>query len=97
MIFSNNHKQCNVVYNQADWRALRGALVGCLALIRRKSVVGMVTGTDAKAIVQSFLEYLQVQSLGQYDRKVNYFYSQKGNKFRVNINFNANILKLTSI
>ncbi|KAL1298238.1 hypothetical protein AAHE18_18G018100 [Arachis hypogaea] len=54
----------------ADWRALRGALIGCLALIRRKSVVGMVTGTDAKAIVQSFLEYVQVQSLGQYDRKL---------------------------
>ncbi|KAL1349378.1 hypothetical protein AAHE18_07G152700 [Arachis hypogaea] len=54
----------------ADWRALRGALIGCLSLIRRKSVVGMVTGTDAKAIVQSFLDYIQVQSLGQYDRKL---------------------------
>ncbi|MED6137552.1 hypothetical protein PIB30_066031 [Stylosanthes scabra] len=54
----------------ADWRALRGALIGCLALIRRKGVAGMVTGTDAKAIVQSFLDYVQVQSLGQYDRKI---------------------------
>ncbi|KAK2425246.1 MMS19 nucleotide excision repair protein [Trifolium repens] len=54
----------------ADWKAVRGAIVGCLALIRRKSVVGMVTGSDAKAIAQSFLQYLQVQSLGQYDRKI---------------------------
>ncbi|KAK7261769.1 hypothetical protein RIF29_28088 [Crotalaria pallida] len=54
----------------ADWRALRGALVGCLALIRRKNVVGMVSGSDAKAITQSFLEYVQVQSFGQYDRKL---------------------------
>ncbi|XP_020227718.1 MMS19 nucleotide excision repair protein homolog isoform X1 [Cajanus cajan] len=54
----------------ADWRAVRGALVGCLALIRRKSVVGMVTGSDATAIAQSFLQYMQVQSLGQYDRKL---------------------------
>lgn len=62
-----------IPYNQADWKAVRGALVGCLALIRRKSVAGMVTGSDAKAIAQSFLQYLQVQSLGHYDRKVNYF------------------------
>ncbi|KAL2332331.1 hypothetical protein Fmac_019912 [Flemingia macrophylla] len=54
----------------ADWRAVRGALMGCLALIRRKSVVGIVTGSDAIAIAQSFLQYMQVQSLGQYDRKL---------------------------
>ncbi|XP_019458712.1 PREDICTED: MMS19 nucleotide excision repair protein homolog [Lupinus angustifolius] len=54
----------------ADWKALRGSLVGCLALIRRKGAVGAVTGSDAKSIAQSFLEYLQVQSLGQYDRKL---------------------------
>ncbi|KAI9107760.1 hypothetical protein K1719_021096 [Acacia pycnantha] len=54
----------------ADWRALRGALVGCLALIRRKSNVGVVTDSDAKAVAQSFLENLQVQSLGQHDRKL---------------------------
>ncbi|KAK2371354.1 MMS19 nucleotide excision repair protein [Trifolium repens] len=54
----------------ADWKAVRGAIVGCLELIRRKSVVGMVTDSDAKAIAQSFLQYLQVQSLGQYDRKI---------------------------
>lgn len=55
--------------------------MGCLALVRRKSVVGMITGSDAKAIAQSFLKNLQVQSLGQYDRKVNYFCSQKPIKF----------------
>ncbi|CAJ1955318.1 unnamed protein product [Sphenostylis stenocarpa] len=54
----------------ADWRAVRGALVGCLALIRRKSVLGIVTSSDAKAIAQSFFQYMQVQSLGQYDRKL---------------------------
>lgn len=55
--------------------------MGCLALTRRKSVAGMITGSDAKAIAQSFLENLQVQSLGQYDRKVNYICSQKPIKF----------------
>lgn len=59
-----------IVYNQADWRALRGALVGCLALIRRKNNLGMVTSSDAKAVAQSFLQDLQVQSLGTHDRKV---------------------------
>ncbi|KAK4269315.1 hypothetical protein QN277_022487 [Acacia crassicarpa] len=54
----------------ADWRALRGALVGCLAMIRRKSNVGVVTDSDAKAVAQSFLENLQVQSLGQHDRNL---------------------------
>lgn len=54
----------------ADWKAVRGALVGCLALIRRKSVVGTVTGSDAKSITQSFLQHLQVQSLGLHDRKL---------------------------
>ncbi|KAJ8773454.1 hypothetical protein K2173_004284 [Erythroxylum novogranatense] len=53
----------------ADWRALRGAVVGCLALMRRKSG-GTVTCSDAKAVVKSFLQNLQVQSLGQHDRKL---------------------------
>lgn len=55
---------------QADWRALRGALVGCLALLRRKPSAGSVTASDAKAAAQSYLQNLQVQSLGQHDRKV---------------------------
>ncbi|XP_074312498.1 MMS19 nucleotide excision repair protein homolog [Silene latifolia] len=53
-----------------DWRALRGALVGCLSLVRRKKTVGVITVTDAKALAQSYLENLQVQSLGQHDRKL---------------------------
>ncbi|XP_057518701.1 MMS19 nucleotide excision repair protein homolog isoform X2 [Amaranthus tricolor] len=54
----------------ADWRALRGALVGCLALVRRKFDAGVVTEADAKLLAKSFLENLQVQSLGQLDRKM---------------------------
>ncbi|KAG6782150.1 hypothetical protein POTOM_011540 [Populus tomentosa] len=56
-------------YLMADWRALRGALVGCLALVKRKSG-GMVTSSDAKGVAESFLQNLQVQSLGQHDRKL---------------------------
>ncbi|KAK9986056.1 hypothetical protein SO802_031007 [Lithocarpus litseifolius] len=63
---SQNGKSCH----QADWKALRGALVGCLALMRRKSSSGVFTRTDAKAVAQSFLQNLQVQSLGQRDRKL---------------------------
>lgn len=59
-----------ILLHQADWRALRGALVGCLALIRRKSSGGMVSGTDAKAVAESYMCNIHVQSLGQYDRKV---------------------------
>ncbi|XP_019196982.1 PREDICTED: MMS19 nucleotide excision repair protein homolog isoform X1 [Ipomoea nil] len=54
----------------ADWKALRGALVGCLALLRRKIDVGMITDSQAMAAAQSFLENMQVQSLGQHDRKL---------------------------
>ncbi|CAL5439668.1 unnamed protein product [Camellia sinensis] len=54
----------------ADWKALRGAIVGCLALLKRKSNVGMVTVNEARAVVQSYLQNLQVQSLGQHDRKI---------------------------
>ncbi|XP_048327922.1 MMS19 nucleotide excision repair protein homolog isoform X2 [Ziziphus jujuba] len=56
----------------ADWRALRGALVGCLALLRRKSNNGTVTASDAKAVAESYLRNIQVQSLGQHDRKLCY-------------------------
>ncbi|PON88549.1 Coatomer beta subunit [Trema orientale] len=54
----------------ADWRALRGALVGCLALLTRKSDAGIVSATDAKAVAESYLKNLEVQSLGQHDRKL---------------------------
>lgn len=55
---------------QADWKALRGAIVGCLALLRRKADFGSVTVSEAKAVAESYLENLQVQSLGQHDRVV---------------------------
>ncbi|KAL4583789.1 hypothetical protein LXL04_008373 [Taraxacum kok-saghyz] len=51
----------------SDWRALRGALVGCLALMKRK---GDISKSDATAVAQSFMQNLQVQSLGQHDRKL---------------------------
>ncbi|XP_058074156.1 MMS19 nucleotide excision repair protein homolog isoform X3 [Magnolia sinica] len=54
----------------ADWQALRGALIGCLALVRRKSNVGMVLGSDARMLAKSYLQNLQVQSLAQHDRKL---------------------------
>ncbi|KAK9066209.1 hypothetical protein SSX86_013530 [Deinandra increscens subsp. villosa] len=54
----------------SDWRALRGALVGCLALMRRKVGTGVISGSDANAVAQSFMQNLQVQSLGQHDRKL---------------------------
>ncbi|KAL2516268.1 ARM repeat superfamily protein [Forsythia ovata] len=53
-----------------DWKALRGAIVGCLSLLRRKSHVGVVTDNKVKAVAQSYLQNLQVQSLGQHDRKL---------------------------
>ncbi|KAL6585082.1 hypothetical protein OROMI_004371 [Orobanche minor] len=56
----------------ADWKAVRGAIVGCLALLRRKNDVGIVTDDEAKAVAQSYLQVLQVQSLGQHDRKLSF-------------------------
>ncbi|KAL3631945.1 hypothetical protein CASFOL_024929 [Castilleja foliolosa] len=53
-----------------DWKALRGAVVGCLALLRRKNDVGTVTDDEAKAVAQTYLQNIVVQSLGQYDRKI---------------------------
>lgn len=44
--------------------------------MRRKSTAGMATGTDATVAAKSFLDNLQVQSLGQHDRKVIVFLSQ---------------------
>lgn len=56
--------------HQADWQALRGALIGCLALLRRRNTFGMVKGGDAKILAESFLKNVQVQSLAVEDRKV---------------------------
>ncbi|KAM3380162.1 MMS19 nucleotide excision repair protein isoform X1 [Capsicum galapagoense] len=54
----------------ADWKALHGALVGCLALLRRKTGTGMINKSQAKAVAESYLQHLQVRSLGQQDRKL---------------------------
>ncbi|CAA0826899.1 ARM repeat superfamily protein [Striga hermonthica] len=54
----------------ADWKALRGALVGCLALLRRKTDVGIVTNHDVLEVTRSFLENLRLQSMAQYERKL---------------------------
>ncbi|CAN1285941.1 MMS19 nucleotide excision repair protein homolog [Linum perenne] len=55
----------------ADWRALRGALVGCLALMRRNSC-GVVNADDAVMVAKSYIKCLQVQSLAQHDRKLSF-------------------------
>lgn len=54
----------------AEWRSVRGALTGCLALIRRKGVAGVVTAVDAEAVAKSMAQSVQVQSLALYDRKL---------------------------
>lgn len=54
----------------SDWRGIRGPLVGCLALIRRKFKVSRVTGDDAHELTDSYLRNLEVQTLGQHDRKL---------------------------
>ncbi|XP_074344600.1 MMS19 nucleotide excision repair protein homolog isoform X2 [Apium graveolens] len=53
-----------------DWKALHGALIGCLSLLRRKGNVGIVSSSKAQAVTQSFLQNVQVQSLRQSDRKL---------------------------
>ncbi|KAH9301186.1 hypothetical protein KI387_012769, partial [Taxus chinensis] len=52
----------------ADWHALRGAVVGCLSLLKRKQNIGSVSTTDARKLAQSYLENLQVQLLKPEDR-----------------------------
>lgn len=53
-----------------DWKALPGALIGCLCLLRRKGNVGIVNGSKALAVAQCFLQNVEVQSLRQSDRKL---------------------------
>lgn len=55
---------------QADWRAVHGALVGCLALLRRKDVAGAVTVIDVLAMAKAMIQNVQVQSLALHERKV---------------------------
>ncbi|TVU41724.1 hypothetical protein EJB05_15269 [Eragrostis curvula] len=54
----------------ADWHAIRGGLVGCLALLQRKQSVGRIVIADVKRLIESFLENVQVQSLAAADRKL---------------------------
>jgi DNA repair/transcription protein MET18/MMS19 len=57
---------------QLDWQALRGGLVGCLALLHRKQSVGTIVIADVKRLVESFLKNVLVQSLAAADRKVDF-------------------------
>ncbi|XP_020594037.1 MMS19 nucleotide excision repair protein homolog isoform X3 [Phalaenopsis equestris] len=54
----------------ADWRSLRGALTGCLALLKRKSDVSMLVDGDARTLAQSMMDNVQVQLLAMHDRKL---------------------------
>uniref|UniRef100_A0A0D9WW46 MMS19 nucleotide excision repair protein n=1 Tax=Leersia perrieri TaxID=77586 RepID=A0A0D9WW46_9ORYZ len=54
----------------SDWHALRGALVGCLALLHRKQTVGSIIIADVKRLLKAFLQNVQVQSLAAADRKL---------------------------
>lgn len=54
----------------SDWQALRGALVGCLALLHRKSSVGTIMVANVKRLLEAFIHDVQVQSLAAADRKL---------------------------
>lgn len=54
----------------ADWHTLRGTLIGSLALLRRKSNVGVVTSSDTRSFALSFVQTVQVQILGKHERLV---------------------------
>ncbi|KAL6647936.1 hypothetical protein ACP70R_015373 [Stipagrostis hirtigluma subsp. patula] len=54
----------------SDWHAIRGALVGCLALLHRKQSVGGIVIADVKRLFESFLQNVQVPSLAVVDRKL---------------------------
>jgi len=47
-----------------------GALVGCLALLKRKDVAGVVTDIDVQAMAKSMIQNVQVQALALHERKV---------------------------
>jgi DNA repair/transcription protein MET18/MMS19 len=61
---------CIFLAYQSDWQALRGALVGCLALLQREPSVGTIMIADVKRLVESLIDYIPVQSLAAADRKV---------------------------
>lgn len=53
-----------------DWQALHGTLVGCLALLRRKSNIGMIMGSEARVLAKTYLANVRAQSLAVHDRKL---------------------------
>lgn len=71
---------------QSDWQAIRGALVGCLALLHRKQGVGCIVIADVKRIVESFLQNVQVQSLAAADRKVDLIHQYKDAYISLDLN-----------
>ncbi|KAG0541835.1 hypothetical protein BDA96_02G051600 [Sorghum bicolor] len=65
-----NYNIVRLLYIKIDWQAIRGALVGCLALLHRKQGVGCIVIADVKRLVESFLQNVPVQSLAAADRKL---------------------------
>ncbi|KAG0566152.1 hypothetical protein KC19_7G042200 [Ceratodon purpureus] len=53
-----------------DWHCLRGAVLGSLSLLRRKSNVGAVEIEEAREVAKSALANLHVQALAQRDRMI---------------------------
>ncbi|WOL14626.1 MMS19 nucleotide excision repair protein [Canna indica] len=53
-----------------DWQTLHGALIGCLALLKRAKKIGMVESNDARKLAECFFSNVQVQSLAVRDRKL---------------------------
>lgn len=64
---------CFLFLHQEDWYALRGALIGCLALLKRTKGTGSVEKNDVRMFAESFFKNVAVQSLAVRDRKVKYF------------------------
>jgi len=65
-----HHNFVRFLYIKIDWQAIRGALVGCLALLHRKQGVGCIVIADVKRLVESFSHNVPVQSLATADRKL---------------------------
>lgn len=60
-------------FAQGDWHCLRGAVLGSLSLLRRRSNVGAVEVEEAREVAKSALANLHVQALAQCDRMVYLF------------------------
>ncbi|KAJ3670959.1 hypothetical protein LUZ60_008385 [Juncus effusus] len=55
-----------------DWSSLKGALIGCLAILRRKNISGTISQNDVKRLSDNFFTAVLVSSLGSNDRKLCY-------------------------